>query len=273
MTQPTWPRLMPMRVDSGERERRGGVRPMHGQQGEGERAHQLRGRLASLVEPQAPPVMDLDVVVEVPDEAEGDHDADGEVAGAREADLGADVPDGVSGHDGADDGDAAHRRRAGLGHVGGGPVLPDVLADLAVAEVADEDRGEEDGDPQGDAARDEQSEHVASGLRVHAARSRGRARRCGRHGTGRRRRRAAHPGARVRPEPRRQGAARLERIVERHALPRDSPDRSRGPCRRPRRRPPDRPRRGHGGSPPRGRARPRRGGRPVPRGSRPAPLR
>ena len=41
-------------------------------------------------------MVDLDVVVEVADEAERHHGADGEVAGAREADLGADVPDGVA---------------------------------------------------------------------------------------------------------------------------------------------------------------------------------
>ena len=73
----------------------------------------------------------LDVVVEVADEPERHHGADGEVAGPREADLGADVADGVADDDRADDGDAAHGRRARLGAVRGGPVLADVLADLA----------------------------------------------------------------------------------------------------------------------------------------------
>ena len=86
-------------------------------------------------------MVDLDVVVEVADEPERDHRPDGQVAGAGEADLGPDVPDGVADDDRTDDGDAAHGRRARLGDVGRRAVLPDVLADLAAPEVADQKGG------------------------------------------------------------------------------------------------------------------------------------
>ena len=41
-TQPTWPRLMPMHVGPGERQRSRRVRPVHRQLGEGEAHSDLR---------------------------------------------------------------------------------------------------------------------------------------------------------------------------------------------------------------------------------------
>ena len=104
-------------LGAGEGQGGGRVGPLHGQNGEGQRAHQLRRRLPSLVEPEAPPVVDLDVVVEEPDEAEGHHCPDGQVPGAGEADLGPDVADGIPGHDRSHDGDTPHGGRACLGDV------------------------------------------------------------------------------------------------------------------------------------------------------------
>ena len=128
--QPTFPMLIPMADGAGEREGGRGVGPFHGQDGEGQGAQQLRDRLSPLVQPEAAPVVDLDVIVEKPDEAEGHDRADGEIPRTRETDLRADVPDGVSRHDRAHDRDAAHRGRARLRHVGRGPVLTDVLPHL-----------------------------------------------------------------------------------------------------------------------------------------------
>ena len=108
----------------------------------------------------------------------------------------------------------------GLGGVRGGAVLPDVLAELALAEVADQEGGEEDGDPQSDASRDKQAEHVASGLRqgVPEGADSGAAR-AGSTDPGRPRR--CRPGPRVRGEPHREGPAGLDRIVEGEPLSAD----------------------------------------------------
>ena len=104
-----------------------------------------------------------------------------------------------------------------LAHVRGGPVLPDVLAELTLAEVTDEERGEEDGDPQRDASRDEQTEHVPSALRIATGSRLGRRRQ-------RRRRRVAPVGRSRCAGPirtRRQRPARLDGVVEGQALPGD----------------------------------------------------
>ena len=133
----------------------------------------------------------------------------------------------------------------------------------AAAEVADEERGGEDGDPQRDASRDEQSEHVASGLRVQPPESR--------RPRGRRRTASSRAAQVLGSDPNRTERARRASTASSKGsrCPRP-PGRSRAPCRRPRRRPPGRPHRGHGGSPPRGRARPRRAGCPARRACPPS---
>ncbi len=202
MTQPDLPHVDADGVGAGEREGSRGVGPLHGEDGEGQRAHQLGRRLRPLVEPEAAPVVDLDVVVEVTDEPEGHHRADRQVARTREADLCADVTDGVAGHDRAHDGDAAHGRRSALATWVAGPSSRMCWPISRFAEVSDEEGGRDDGEPEGDAPRDEQSEHVPSGLRVPLVPS-------------------GPPGGRVRPVTSRQRVARLDGIVEGNPL---SPD-------------------------------------------------
>ena len=172
----------------------------------------------------------LDVVVDVPDEPEGHDGADGEVPGAREADLGADVPDGVA------------RPRPSptmaMPPMVGVPALATWVAGPSslmcwpisrLPEVADEKGGGEDGDPQRDAPRDEQSEHVASGFRMRAAGAEPTAAGAAVTPTG---------GAVGAPAPRCSGPTRSAptgpgaprpRRRRADARPR-SPDRSRGPC-------------------------------------------
>src|SRR6185437_7485084 len=157
-------------------------------------------------ESQAPAVVHLDVVVEEADEAEGHHRTDGEVPGAGETDLRADVADGVPGHDRSDDGDAPHGGRPRLGDVARRAVLADVLAELSATEVTDEEGGGDDGEPEPNATRDEQTEHVPSSPPPW-------------HVTGRRgggsRRRSRRPRSRVRPESNGERLARFHRVVER----------------------------------------------------------
>ena len=114
---------MPSTSYAGEGQRRRGVGPVHGQLGEDDGAAELRRRLGPLVQPQAPLVADLDPVVQEADDAERHHGQHGQVPGAGEADLGADVPHGVPEHHAADDGQPPHGGRARLDAVAGRAVL------------------------------------------------------------------------------------------------------------------------------------------------------
>ena len=64
--------------------------------------------------------------------------------------------------DRGEDDDPAHRRRAGLGVVPLGPLLADVLAELALAQERDELRRQEDADQQRGGPRDQDLTHGAS---------------------------------------------------------------------------------------------------------------
>ena len=75
---------------------------MQGQLGEKHGTAHLGGEFGPLVQAQTALVADLDPVVEKADQPEEDDGHDGEIARARELDLGAEMADGVP-HD--------HRRR------------------------------------------------------------------------------------------------------------------------------------------------------------------
>ena len=135
--------------------------PVHREFGEHDGAGELGARLGTLVQTETAPPVHLDVVVEVPDQAEGHDGPDREVAGPRKPHLRVDVAGGVPQDGTGHDRDAAHGRRTRLDAVRGGTVLANVLADLAAPEISDEDRGEKNGDQQRDAARNEETEHAA----------------------------------------------------------------------------------------------------------------
>ena len=96
-------------------------------------------RLAALAQPEVPAGAHAEVVVDETDHAQPDDQDDQRPARAREGHrLVAKVREQVADDRGADDREAAHRRRPGLGHVRvrDRPVVTDLLADPAAPQPA-----------------------------------------------------------------------------------------------------------------------------------------
>ena len=96
--------------------------------------------LPSLVEPERASPAHLDPVVGGTDGAGDDDGSEHEQCRPSERSRSPDVPEEVAGDDRDQDGDTAHRRRAGLEGVMRGPVDADLLADPPTDEPAQQYR-------------------------------------------------------------------------------------------------------------------------------------
>ena len=106
--------------------------------------------------------LDGQVVIDEADRREpDDEEHQGETSPGELELVVAKVRDGIAEHRGCDDGNAAHRRRAGLARVrmGERSVVADELTDPAPTQRLDEERRPEDGGREGDAGGDEQRDH------------------------------------------------------------------------------------------------------------------
>ena len=119
-----------------------------------DRDRQREDQLRPPAQPQRPPLDELRVVVGEPQQRARHRDAEDadrapvEVGQQQERDR-----------DRGEDDDPAHRRRARLGVMALGPVLADVLTELALAQERDELRRQEDADQQRGGARDQDLTH------------------------------------------------------------------------------------------------------------------
>ena len=102
---------------------------------------QLPGRLRPLVQAEVPLEPDAEVVVDEPDEGAADDEThQAQTAALEPLAAGPQVTDDVAGQRRRHDGHPAHGRRAGLGGVAAGAVLPDLLADTAGPKHPDQQR-------------------------------------------------------------------------------------------------------------------------------------
>src|SRR5438132_3975247 len=159
------PPAPPAEVDTevpGERQLGRDPDPVDAQHGEGAGHHQLAGRLRPLVEAEVPLEPDAEVVVDEADEGAADDEGHQADAAALEALAPRpQVADDVAGHRRPPDGQAAHRRGAGLGGVAARPVLPDELADVAGPQHPDEQRRPDQRQDEGGRRRQQQRVHAA----------------------------------------------------------------------------------------------------------------
>src|SRR5699024_9407706 len=138
------------------------VREQQRHHGEGGRDQELAEELVAGAQPGAVLLGDLEVVVAEPDHAE----ADGEGGQQQHGDAGRgrlhQVGEEGGSQDGQDDLVPAHRRRAALGGVGGGPVVADELPVAAAFEDLDEQRRAEDRQHEGDRPGDDDRDHCSA---------------------------------------------------------------------------------------------------------------
>src|SRR5918998_479543 len=140
------------------------VREVQRQDGEGDAHDQLADQLGGLVQPEAAPEADLEVVVEEADGAQAHHEEQHQQATGGRTAVGLveqeQVGDAVTTDRGPDDDGAAHGGRALLRQVALRTVVPDLLAEALAAEQVDGDRRGQDRDDQPERGRDEDRPHV-----------------------------------------------------------------------------------------------------------------